>query len=122
VIEQPLKYWDLAGHKLVRNKVMVPLMADESLFTPEDAIKIVQTESFDIFNIKLMKCGGLYSASKINAIGESAGYECMLGCMLESYVGITAAASFIGAKQNVTKADIYSVLYLQRSPEIEGGV
>ena len=122
VIEQPLKYWDFDGHALVRNKVSIPLMADESLFSEFDAIKIVKSNAFDIFNIKLMKCAGLYNAIKINNIGQSAGFECMLGCMLESNIGISAAASFIGAKSNVTKADIDSVLHIHQPSQITGGV
>lgn len=122
VIEQPLKYWDFDGHALVRDKVSIPLMADESLFSEFDAIKIIKSNAFDIFNIKLMKCAGLYNAIKINSIGQASGFECMLGCMLESNIGISAAASFIGAKSNVTKADIDSVLHIHQPPQITGGV
>lgn len=121
-IEQPLKYWDLEGHRIVKEKTMIPLMADESLFSPMDAIKIIKSNSFDIFNIKLMKCAGLHNAIKINSIGEAAGYECMVGCMLESNIGITAAASFIAGKTNVTFADIDSVLHIHKPEGITGGV
>lgn len=120
-VEQPLKYWDTQGHKVIRQQITTPLMADESLFTPMDAIKLVREDCVDIFNIKLMKCGGLYKAEQINAIAQSAGYSCMVGCMLESWIGITAAASFIGAKNNVTKADIDSVLHIHPN-EISSGL
>ncbi|MCG9629124.1 dipeptide epimerase [Vibrio mediterranei] len=112
-VEQPLKYWNLRSHKTIRNKTTIPLMADESLFTPMDAIELVRQDCVDIFNIKLMKCGGLYKAAQINAIAENAGYTCMVGCMLESWIGITAAASFIAAKNNITKADIDSVMHIK---------
>ena len=56
-----------------------------------DAINIIKEEAADIFNIKVMKVGGLYQAKKIAAIAESEGIPCIVGGMLE--LGIGAAAN-----------------------------
>ena len=57
-------------------------MSDESLQL-KDALRLVERRAIDYLNIKLMKCGGIREALKINAICESAGIEVMLGCMAE---------------------------------------
>jgi L-alanine-DL-glutamate epimerase-like enolase superfamily enzyme len=107
-VEQPLLYWDLDGMAYVRSHTTIPLMADESLKSPQDAMKLAKKQAVDVFNIKLMKSCGLYPALRINAIGESAGIPCMLGCMIETKLGITAAASLVAAQRNVTEADLDS--------------
>jgi L-alanine-DL-glutamate epimerase-like enolase superfamily enzyme len=76
----------------------------------------------DLVNIKLMKCGGIYEALKINSICEAAGVECMLGCMIEeSNIGITAAASLGAALRNITRFDLDAVFSLRELP-VPGGV
>ena len=105
-VEQPVKYWNIDGLAYIRNNSRLPIMADESLHSPEDAVKLAKSNAADIFNIKLMKSGGLYPALRINAIGESSGIPCMLGAMLETRVSITAAASLAAAQKNITEADL----------------
>ena len=107
-VEQPLPYWDIDGMAYVRNHVNISIMADESLHSPEDAIILAKKQAADIFNIKLMKSAGLYPALRINAIGEASGTPCMLGCMLETRLSITAAASLVAAQKNITEADLDS--------------
>lgn len=120
-VEQPLPHWDIDNMALIRNKVDIGVMADESVFSPVDAIRIVRNKCADIINIKLMKSGGLYRGEQINAISEAANIKCMVGCMLESKVGITAAASLVAAKKNITEADMDSFLYIKDS-DIDGGL
>ena len=69
-VEQCLPSWDLDGMRFVRSKVDLQVMLDESVHTPIDAAKACKIDAADIINIKLMKCGGLYPAEKINAIAE----------------------------------------------------
>jgi L-alanine-DL-glutamate epimerase-like enolase superfamily enzyme len=107
-VEQPVPYWDIDGLAAVRARSPIPIMADESCFTPQDASAIVRRGAADIINIKLMKCGGLYRAAQINAIAEAAGVRCMLGCMLESRLAIAAAAAFVASRPNVLFADLDS--------------
>lgn len=122
LVEQPVKYYDLEGLEYVTKNTLVPIMADESVFNSKDAMKIAQKRAADFVNIKLMKCGGIREALKINAICESAGIECMLGCMAEeSNIGITAAASLGAAVKNITRADLDAHFTLTKLP-FKGGV
>jgi o-succinylbenzoate synthase len=104
--EQPVKSWAIADLKRLRTKTTVPIMADESLFNHRDALRLVQEEAVDYFNIKLSKSGGIFNALKINAIAESAGIPCMIGCMSESRLAITAKAHFASARRNVSFYDL----------------
>src|SRR5699024_4724770 len=83
----------------VRRQSPIPIMADEPVHSPQDAIKVIQANAADIINIKLMKSGGLYKAQMINGISEAAGLQCMVGCMLESKIGITAGASIVRSEE-----------------------
>ncbi len=121
LVEQPVPAEDFAGLKYVKNNVLTPIMADESLFSPRDAIRLIKEDCCDLFNIKLMKSGGFSRALMINSVAEAAGIECMLGCMLESKIAITAAAQLAGARRNITRLDLDAPLLLAEDP-IQGGI
>jgi len=106
LVEQPVPAHDLAGMRLVKKSVLTPILADESVFSPEDAVRVLREEAADLLNIKLMKTGGIHGALRICALAESCGVECMTGCMLESKLAVTAAAHLAGAKRVVTRADL----------------
>lgn len=98
LVEQPLPRWDLDGMARLRTKVHVPIIADESVRTPRDAVRIVELGAADGFNIKLMKCGGLHPAREIVAIARASGLDLMIGGMVgESKLSVTAAASLAAA-------------------------
>ncbi|HBE9435914.1 chloromuconate cycloisomerase [Clostridioides difficile] len=120
-IEQALPHWDLDGTAYIRNKSNIKIMIDESLHSPIDAIKAIKKNAVDTFNIKLMKSSGIYPAIKINNIAEASGVNCMLGCMLETRIGITAAANLIASKKNITEADLDSFMFCEESKSISGG-
>ncbi len=120
-IEQSLPYWDLDGAKILRDKTNIRVMLDETIKSSKDALRAVKRDAVDILNIKLMKSGGLYEAEKINAIGEAAGVRCMLGCMLETKLAITAAASLVAAKKNITEADLDSFIFCEDNDVFQGG-
>jgi len=94
LIEQPVPRHDLNGMAAVARALDTPIMADESVFTPEDAIQVVRKEAAGIINIKIMKSGGLYNSKKIAAIAESAGIPCIVGSMIEMGIGTVAGAHF----------------------------
>ncbi len=107
LIEQPVKADDLAGMRFVSERVLTPIMADESAFGPKEVIELIKTGAADIINIKLMKTGGLSNAIKIADICQTYHVECMIGCMLEGSIGVAAAAHLAAAKANViTKIDL----------------
>lgn len=120
-VEQPRPYWDIDGTAHIRSKVNIKVMVDESVFSPIDAIKVIKKEAADIINIKLMKSGGIYKAEQINAIAQASGLTCMVGCMLESRIGIAAGAHFVASKKNILDADLDGFMHCQECKGIEGG-
>lgn len=120
LVEQPVLAHDLQGLKLVTDNVTIPVLADESVFSPRDAITIMQMGAADLINIKLMKTGGIHNALKICSIAEIYGMECMLGCMLETKISVTAAVHLAAAKNIITKIDLDGPLLCSEDP-IDGG-
>ena len=90
LIEQPTKPHDLAGLKFVRDNSELPIIADESVKRANDIP--VLAECVDGINIKLVKCGGLLEAYRMIHVARAHGLLVMIGCMIESSLGITAAA------------------------------
>src|SRR5579859_7819947 len=89
-VEQPVPAHDLAGLKLIRDNVPVPIIADESCVTVDDIPRIA--ECVDGVNIKLMKSGGISHALKMIHVARAHHLRVMIGCMIESSLAITAAA------------------------------
>lgn len=94
LVEQPVPAGDVSGLAATRRRVDVPIAADETVFTPADAIRVVREEAADVINVKLGKSGPL-AVADIAAIARAADLELMVGCMLESSVGIHASAHVV---------------------------
>ena len=92
VLEQPLPADQLDGLGEIRRRADVPVIADESCETAADIPPLVG--KVDGINIKLAKCGSLREAIRMIAIARAHGMTVMVGCMIESSIGITAAAHF----------------------------
>lgn len=120
LVEQPVKYWDLEGMKYVTQNTYTKILADESVFSALDAAKIIQERAADLINIKLMKTGGIYNALKICDIAEVYGVECMIGCMLESKISVSAAAHLGAARKIITMVDLDGPALCKIDP-ISGG-
>jgi o-succinylbenzoate synthase len=121
LVEQPVKADDIEGLKQVTDSVDTLIMADESVFTPKQAFEVLKTRSADLINIKLMKAGGIYQAQIINHLAGTCGVECMVGSMIETRLGITAAAHFAASKKNITRYDFDAPLMLAKEI-VEGGI
>ncbi len=106
LVEQPVRYDDLKGMQFVTANTHTNILADESVFSPKDALKIIEMHAADFINIKLMKTGGIYQAQKISHIAEANGIECMIGCMLETKISVSAAAHFAASQKNITMVDL----------------
>lgn len=104
--EQPVKAEDIDGLRYVTENSPIPVLADESVFSPRDALKIIETRAADFINIKLMKCGGIRSALKICDLAQMEGIECMIGCMLETKLSVNAAVELACARNVITRADL----------------
>jgi L-Ala-D/L-Glu epimerase / N-acetyl-D-glutamate racemase len=92
VLEQPLPPEDLDGLAVITAQADIPVIADESCKTVADIPPLVG--KVDGINIKLAKCGGLREALRMIAVARAHGLMVMVGCMIESSLGITAAAHF----------------------------
>ncbi len=119
-VEQPVPAHDFEGLKYVTEHSYVPVLADESVFSPEDAVKLMTMRATDFINIKLMKCGGLYNALKIASAAEIYGVECMIGCMLEAKVSVNAAVELACARKIITKVDLDGPVLCREDPVIGG--
>jgi len=119
--EQPIIADDIKGLAEIRKSTSIPVMADESVHSPEDALNLIRQDAVDLINIKLMKSGGIHKARKIAAVAEAAGVPCMIGCMGESTIGITAGVQFTAAVKNIQYADLDSDILIRDKLVLEGG-
>ena len=122
LVEQPVKANDLHGMRYVTERVGTPVMADESVFGPYEALEIIRLQAADIINIKLMKAGGITNALRIADIAGMHGMPCMMGCMLEGSIGVAAAVHVAIARADViTRIDLDGPSLCVSDP-VEGGV
>ena len=119
--EQPLAVWDVDNLARLRDKVELPICADESVFDHHDALKLIRAGAADYLNIKLGKAGGIHTGLKINAIAEAAGCKCMIGCFGESRLGLGAAAHLALARPNIVFLDLDSAYDFKTDP-VRGGM
>jgi muconate cycloisomerase len=97
-IEQPVTPGDLLGMKQVRDESGIPVMADESLVTLEQARKLIESSACDYFNIRLCKCGGIAGSLAIAKLAREAGIEIQVGAQVGE-TGILSAAGRTFAAQ-----------------------
>ncbi len=106
MIEQPVRANDMRGMKFVKDNTSIIVMADESVYSPEDATRIVEYDAADMINVKLMKSGGITDALKIIDIAEGSGLNTMVGCMVETKLANSAALNVVLGRKNVNHADL----------------
>ncbi len=88
-VEQPLPAAQLDEIRALRAASPLPFVADESVHTAEDVPRLVG--AFDAINVKLAKCGGISGALRLIDAARAHGMRVLLGCMIESSLGIAAA-------------------------------
>ncbi|MBY0504095.1 MAG: dipeptide epimerase [Bryobacteraceae bacterium] len=111
LIEQPLPAAMLDDMNWIRQRIHIPVIADEACLHPEDIPKLAP--HFDGVNVKVDKCGGLLEALRMIQIAKSLGLKTMLGCMVSSSVAITAAAQL---SPLVDYADLDGNLLISNDP------
>ncbi|WP_240377560.1 muconate/chloromuconate family cycloisomerase [Bacillus piscicola] len=89
-LEQPLPPHDIEGLARLAAMKKVPIMADESVASIQDAMRIAKTNAADIFSLKIHKAGGMKNTVKVAGIAEAAGIACFGGTSLESSIGTAA--------------------------------
>jgi len=118
--EQPCRAYDLQGLNYISHHARIPVMADESLFSIYDALNLIREDAVPYFNIKFSKSGGLCNAIKIAHIAEAGARPCMIGCMSESRLGLTAAAHFAMTSDIFQFFDLDSCFEHAENPVIGG--
>jgi L-alanine-DL-glutamate epimerase-like enolase superfamily enzyme len=119
-VEQPLPAHEIEGLRFVRERSALPIIADESCLVSTDIPALAG--AVDGINIKLAKCGGLREALRMVATARAHGMSVMCGCMVESSLGITAAAQLAPL---LDYADLDGAALVENDPyvgaRIEGG-
>ena len=90
LIEQPTRAGALEAVRAARGQVPIPLIADEDAIRPGDVERLAGV--YDGVNIKLSKCGGIREALRMIRLAREHGLKVMLGCMVETSLGVSAAA------------------------------
>jgi L-alanine-DL-glutamate epimerase-like enolase superfamily enzyme len=119
--EQPVAYWNTTALHHLRQVSPIPIMADESIFDHHDAFRLASEGACDYLNIKLAKSGGIHKALKAIAVAEGAGMKCMLGCMSETRLALSAAAHLAAARPAVAFANLDGAFYHAQDP-VAGGI
>ena len=91
LVEQPLPADRLEDQGWLKERVKIPIFADECLIRPSDLPRIAPY--FHGVNVKVMKCGGLQEAVRLAGMARALDLKLMIGCMIESSLGISAAAA-----------------------------
>lgn len=111
-IEQPVRAPNWEAMKNLRAAIRSPLVADESVFTPADAIRAAKEGIADAFSVKIMKSGGMRRGQEISAIGAAAGIACYGGDMFETGLAHLAGAHMCAASPNISLGcEFYQATY-----------
>ncbi len=117
-IEQPVIADDIGSLQAITQYSHIPIIADEAVFSIDDAREIIKRKAADIINIKLMKCAGISKALEIIKLCRHHNIPCMLGSMLEGATSIEAAMHLAMANQDVIKLiDLDSPILYETIPK-----
>jgi L-alanine-DL-glutamate epimerase-like enolase superfamily enzyme len=103
--EQPVPPGDVNRLTEVRRQVSIPILADESVYSPADALAIVRAEAADALSVYVGKAGGIGSARKVSVIAEAAMLGCTIGSNLELGIGTAAMIHLALAAPGITAAE-----------------
>ena len=101
-IEQPIAPGDINALANLRQRSRTPIVADESVYSPQDAIALARAGAADLFSIYVGKSGGISNARQIAAVAESAGIGCTVGSNLEMGIGSAAMIHLALATTGIT--------------------
>ncbi|GER85423.1 N-succinyl-L-Arg/Lys racemase [Thermogemmatispora aurantia] len=114
--EQPVA--DVEALALIARQVAVPVMADESAWTPQDILRIHALQAAELISLYVTKPGGLFRAREVAAVAEAVGLRCDIGGSIEMGVG-NAANLHLGAATRI--AELASVCPVSRPAEALDG-
>ena len=119
LLEQPVSREDLEGLQAIRHLTGVPVAADESVRSLEDARRIARLQAADYINIKIMKTG-VVEALRIAAFARSAGLRLMVGGMVETRIAMGCSFSLVLGQGGFDVLDLDTPLLLSTDP-VQGG-
>jgi len=99
-LEQPLPADDYEGFNQLRKSTTVPIMADESVYTFEDAQTLMEHEAVDMLGLKLIKHGGIFQTKRIADLAEENNIECVIISPWETQIGVSAAVHLVLSSKN----------------------
>ena len=100
-VEEPIPAWNSNGRVKVAQAISIPIMGDESCFTPQDVAREIRLGAIGLISIKTPRTGYTLSM-KIVHLAEMAGIPCLMGSQAETGVGTLASAHFGAARRNVS--------------------
>lgn len=120
LVEQPVAGEDVEGLAWVRERVELPVLADETVYGPVDLDRVIRLAAADAVNVKLAKCGGPLVALRLLARAREAGLDTMVGSMMESHVGVGAMGAVAAAYGTTLESDLDAAWWLAASPYAGG--
>ncbi len=119
LFEQPTRRGDHPAMAEVRRRSGIPIMADESVFTPQDALDVIRAGAADVFSIYPGKHGGIRPTQQIAKLAEAAGIPCTIGSNLERELATAAMAHVTVCTANIQcerfPGDLIGPLYYEQS-------
>ena len=124
-VEEPVKKWDFEGKAKVARSIGVPILLDESVFSPQEAMHHIRIGVAGMFSIKTVRTG-FYPSRKIVHLAEAANLPCLVGTARETGIGTVANAQMAAACKNIllgelTEFTTFEDTYLNQSLMLEGG-
>ena len=119
--EEPIARWKYLKLPKVKKNSPIPIMADESCGDHHDAVRLIELNACQYFNIKLGKSGGIFNGLKIVRLAEKAGIHLQVGAMLESRIAMTAFAHFSLCSPMIEHYDFDTALMFSEDP-VTGGI
>lgn len=121
LVEQPVAAHDVAGLAHVTAAIDTPTLADETVYGVRDLLEVIGRRAADMVNVKLAKCGGLGVARTLLELATEAGLGTMVGSMMETHIGVGAAASLVAAYPTTAVSDLDAAWWLT-APPVTGGI
>jgi len=121
LVEQPVVAADLDGMAWVTDRVGTPILADESVYGVRDLVAVIRHGAADLVNVKLAKCGGLGPTRTLLEVAREHGLGTIVGSMMESHVGVGAAAALVSAYPTSAVNDLDAAWWLREAP-VAGGI
>jgi muconate cycloisomerase len=120
LIEQPTPREQRTALARLAARFVVPIMADEAVCGPEDAMELARIGAADVFALKIAKAGGIFGMLRTAAVGDAAGIALYGGTMLEGSIGTIAAAhGFCTLPQLAWGTELFGPLLLKDDIVVE---